>query len=444
MSDKEILKKIGIKDMSFDFMSVAQLVERGVIERPLDGNHGEIHPKTEDFVESGVPFIMASDINNGIVDYTNCNFITKKQADGLRKGFAKNGDVLLTHKATIGRTAIVKYDAQPYVMLTPQVTYYRVREPQKLNRHYLRYYFESPFFQDTLNLWAGSGSTRAYLGIMEQGKLPFVLPPTEKQKKIAAILSAYDELIENNRRRIALLEKMAEELYREWFVRMRFPGHDKVKKVKGVPEGWSITELRDVAIEASRSARAGNHLAGRFYLPLDMLNTRQMNPGGHQDYTEAQSSLVTFEKGDILFGAMRPYLHKVAIAPFAGITRTTCFVIRPKIPQTWSWLYLTLFQPSSVDYASMICNGSDRPYAVWNKGMERMKLLRPDDELLIKFEETVRPILDSITGMYFVQLKLQAARDLLLPRLISGKLSVEDLDIQFPPSMQEEANAAHA
>ena len=218
MSDKEILKKIGIKDLSFDFMSISQLVKRGIVGKPLDGNHGEIHPKSEDFVDSGVPFIMASDINNGVVDYINCNFITKKQADSLRKGFAKSGDVLLTHKATIGRTAIVKYDAQPYVMLTPQVTYYRVLDAQKLNRQYLRYFFESAFFQDTLKLWAGSGSTRAYLGITEQGKLPFVLPPIEKQKKIAAILSAYDDLIENNQRRIALLEKMAEELYREWFV----------------------------------------------------------------------------------------------------------------------------------------------------------------------------------------------------------------------------------
>jgi type I restriction enzyme S subunit len=216
------------------------LVKRGIIEKPLDGNHGEIHPKSEDFVNSGIPFIMASDINNGAVDYINCKFITKKQADNLRKGFAKSGDVLLTHKATIGRTAIIKYDEQPYVMLTPQVTYYRVRDQQKLDRQYLRYFFEGPFFQDTLCLWASSGSTRAYLGITEQGKLPFVLPPINKQRKIAAIISAYDELIENNQRRIALLEKMAEEIYREWFVRLRFPGHEKVKIVKGIPEGWGF------------------------------------------------------------------------------------------------------------------------------------------------------------------------------------------------------------
>jgi len=250
------------------------------------------------------------------------------------------------------------------------------------------------------------------------------LPDRPLQEKIAAILSAYDELIENNRRRIALLEKLAEEIYREWFVRLRFPGHEKVKKVKGVPVGWLVQELKDVADEVGKSTRPGAHLAERFYLPLDLLNTKQMLPAGHADYTEAQSSLVTFEKNDFLFGAMRPYQHKVAIAPFPGITRTTCFVIRPKIANAWSWLFLTLFQPTTVDYASLICNGADRPYAVWNKAMERMKLLRPDDKLLEKFEAIARPILDAIVSMYFVQQKLTACRDKLLPRLISGKIAV--------------------
>lgn len=267
------------------------------------------------------------------------------------------------------------------------------------------------------------------------------IPDLPVQEKIAAILSAYDELIENNRRRIALLEKLAEEIYREWFVRLRFPGHKQVKRNKRVPNGWEIVELKTVADEVGRGTRPGEHLAHRFYLPLDLLNTKQMLPAGHMSYTEAQSSLVTFEKGDLLFGAMRPYQHKVAIAPFAGITRTTCFVIRPKPPDAWSWLFLTLFQESSVDFATNICNGSDRPYVVWNRAMERMKVLRPPDTLLEQFEHVARPILNSVVEMFFTQRKLVAARDLLLPRLISGKLSVEKLDIQFPPGMAEEMRA---
>ena len=99
-----LLKEIGIRDESFELLTVRQLIVQEILDKPLDGNHGEIHPKGEDFVAEGVPFIMASDLNNGQVDYTSCNFITAKQADSLRKGFAKNGDVLVTHKATIRRT----------------------------------------------------------------------------------------------------------------------------------------------------------------------------------------------------------------------------------------------------------------------------------------------------------------------------------------------------
>ena len=226
------LKQLGIFDDSFVLKTVRQLIAENVLEKPLDGNHGEIHPKTEDFVPEGVPFVMATDVNRGVIDYNNCNFISIKQADSLRKGFAKNGDVLLTHKATIGRTAIVKYEKHPYIMLTPQVTYYRVKDRRRLDHRYLRYYFESEFFQETLRLWADSGSTRAYLGITEQQKLPVIIPPIGKQRKIAGILSAYDELVENNKRRIALLEKLAEEIYREWFVRLRFPGHEKSRIFK--------------------------------------------------------------------------------------------------------------------------------------------------------------------------------------------------------------------
>ena len=236
---KEILKKIGIKDDGFELLTVNNLIEKKIIDKPLDGNHGEIHPKSEDYVVEGVPFIMASDIRNGTIDYTNCNFITRNQADSLRKGFAKNGDVLVTHKATIGRTAIVNYAQQPYIMLTPQVTYYRILNTKRLNNIYLKYYFDSELFQKTLHLWAGSGSTRAYLGITEQGKLPVIIPPIKKQEKIAAILSAFDERIENNKQRITLLGKISEEIYKEWFVRLRFPNYKDVKIDKGVPEGWS-------------------------------------------------------------------------------------------------------------------------------------------------------------------------------------------------------------
>ena len=177
--------------------TVQELIDAGMLDEPLDGNHGSIHPKASDYVSAGVPFIMANDLVNGKVDYANCAYITEAQASTLRKGFAKPGDVLLTHKATIGRTAIVS-DEYDTIILTPQVTYYRVKKD--ISNRYLKYYFDSSTFQQLFANWAGSGSTRAYLGITAQRKLPIVLPPYEVQLKIAKCCGVLDDKIYQNQR----------------------------------------------------------------------------------------------------------------------------------------------------------------------------------------------------------------------------------------------------
>lgn len=153
--------------------TVQDLIDKKYIDPPMDGNHGELHPKASDYVATGIPFVMANNLSDGFVDLSQCAFITEKQAKTLRKGFARPDDVLLTHKATLGRTAIVPKGYE-YIILTPQVTYYRVHKG--LSNVYLRYYFESSYFQSTLEAFAGGGSTRAYIGITKQCGLPVYLP----------------------------------------------------------------------------------------------------------------------------------------------------------------------------------------------------------------------------------------------------------------------------
>jgi type I restriction enzyme S subunit len=176
------------KGERWESMQIGELVENGILEKPLDGNHGEIHPKKADFVDVGVPFIMASDLKNGLVDQENCNFIRSDQAKTLRKGFAKDQDVLLSHKGTIGRTSILACDSE-YVVLTPQVTYYRISNRSRLFNKYLYWFFQSPFFQDQMLDIAGRGSTRAYIGITKQLTLTINLPSLEVQENIVRGLS---------------------------------------------------------------------------------------------------------------------------------------------------------------------------------------------------------------------------------------------------------------
>lgn len=203
---------------NWSIKTVADLVFDKIIEKPLDGNHGGIHPKASDYVEQGIPFIMASDLEGGLINFSSCKYILPQQARSLRKGFAREGDVLLSHKATIGRTALVQPNGNEYIVLTPQVTYYRVIDETKLKNIYLKAYFDSYFFQSILSQWAGSGSTRAYLGITEQLKLPVIMPPIETQIEIAFLADNLNSKIHLNNQINKTLESIAQAIFKSWFI----------------------------------------------------------------------------------------------------------------------------------------------------------------------------------------------------------------------------------
>lgn len=171
-----------------------ELISEDVIYDIMDGNHGELHPKTSDYVEKGIPFIMANNIYDGELHLTNCAFLKKDQADSLRKGFAKAGDILLTHKGTIGNVGYVPDTIETdYIMLTPQVTYYRVNKNNNiLYKNYLYYFLQSSEFQNRLKLLS-TQSTRAYIGITEQKKLKIKIPDKNIQNKLCSILLCIDQ-----------------------------------------------------------------------------------------------------------------------------------------------------------------------------------------------------------------------------------------------------------
>jgi type I restriction enzyme S subunit len=153
-----------------------------------DGNHGELHPKSEDYVSDGIPFIMANHIVAGQVDFTICNYIEPELAATLRIGFARTDDVLLTHKGTIGRVGVVQENRFPYVVLTPQVTYYRCL--RRIAPRYLFWFFQSRYWQDQMHLVSSLGTTRGYVGLLDQRFLKLLLPTLTEQGAIAAYLDA--------------------------------------------------------------------------------------------------------------------------------------------------------------------------------------------------------------------------------------------------------------
>ncbi|MGE3517518.1 MAG: restriction endonuclease subunit S [Vicinamibacterales bacterium] len=166
---------------------ISTLVDSAVIAPPQDGNHGEKHPTASDYVEDGVPFLMASDLQNGTVDLVSCKKIPQEVAVGLRIGFAKAGDVLLSHKGTVGAVARLTDLSGEFVMLTPQVTYYRVLDRCRLHPDWLFFCFKSPAFQRLLER-RSKQSTRAYIGITAQQDLEIPYCSVEDQEGVLAAL----------------------------------------------------------------------------------------------------------------------------------------------------------------------------------------------------------------------------------------------------------------
>jgi Restriction endonuclease S subunits len=260
-----------MKSENPNLITIADLVKEGAIVEIQDGNHGEKHPKASDYVDDGVPFIMANNITGNRVDIDGAQKIPLVLADSLRIGFAKTGDVLLTHKGTIGSTAIVD-TTLPYLMLTPQVTYYRTN-PEKLRNRYLMYAFREELFQKTI-ISLAQQATRPYIGITAQRRLKIRWKPINQQDRVVEILSAYDDLIENNRRRIQLLEQAARLLYKEWFVHLRFPGHEHTRIINGVPDGWKDMFLPDViAVNPKTPVEKGKEI---LYVPMSALSETGM------------------------------------------------------------------------------------------------------------------------------------------------------------------------
>ncbi len=260
--------KIRFKGFTKDWeqRKLGELVKEGILEAPLDGNHGEKHPTSDEYVDSGIPFLMASDIHNGEVNIYSCKYITKERAERLDKGFARNGDVLLTHKATIGETAILSNLMTEYAMLTPQVTYYRIKNEERLNREYLYSFFNSLDFQTELKTKAAQ-STRPYIGITAQQNLKIILPAEiDEQIRIGLYFRNLDHLITLHQRKCDQTKNLKKYMLQKMFPQngakvpeIRFDGYTYDWEQRKFGELYSkVSEKNDLSFGADKIISVAN------------------------------------------------------------------------------------------------------------------------------------------------------------------------------------------
>jgi len=277
-------------------------------------------------------------------------------------------------------------------------------------------------------------------------KLKIRLPRPGIQRKIAAVLSAYDDLIENNNRRIAILEKMAEELYREWFVRLRFPGHEKVKIVKGVPEGWEVKDsLAVFHVLGGGTPKTENPAFWDgdipFFTPKDShtgyfanVTEKSITPSGLES---CNSKL--YGKNTIFITA-RGTVGNIVLALRPMAMNQSCYALVPKSGKHIYFHFLSMRNAVNIIKGTANSGVFDN---IITDSFKQIKLFQPQEKLMGSFSDKASRIMDQIENIVGKNTLLTTSRDRLLSRLMSGKIDVENMDIRFPESMKEEG-VAHA
>lgn len=251
--------------------------------------------------------------------------------------------------------------------------------------------------------------------------MQYVVPDFDKdtQKRISGLLRCLDKQIATNKKINDNLQQQARAIYKEWFI-------DFGSTSGTTPDTWKHGKLKDVLQLHKRAIKSGANTTLP-YLPIDTIPMQSFGVTEFRPNDEAKSSLITFQKDDIIVGAMRVYFHRVVLAPCDGITRTTCFTLSPYNSKYLSYALLTCDLDSSIDHAQNTSKGSTMPYAVWDGGMGEIEIVIPPIDVAEEFNNSVLPMLRQIQRNCEEIQILGNLRDTLLPKLMSGEIDVSDV-----------------
>lgn len=259
------------------------------------------------------------------------------------------------------------------------------------------------------------------------------LPDPKDQQKIADFLNQIEDKIALNRKENATLEAMAKQLYDYWFVQFDFPdANGKPYKSSGgkmvynetlkreIPENWGVCQLGDIVEECAVGTCPNELSENLYYTPIDTMPAKTMSFSSFAPLSEAQSSLCLYKKWNILLGSMRVYFHKVCIAPFDGVTRTTAIVLRPKTDGYLPYCYQVINEDEFIKYATIMSNGSQQPCLAWSSVVNR-PIIRPDVNIVKGYCEQCSELVNRVVNSQKEQAELESLRNFTLPLLMSGQ-----------------------
>jgi type I restriction enzyme S subunit len=389
-------------------------------------------------------------------------------AETHRRTNLEPGDILFTNTGTIGRMAIAPDDPK-----TARTTFQKsvaILKPKReivLSRFL---YFALRFDNARLSDFA-AGTTQKNLLLKDLRAFTVHVPSLPEQKAIAAVLGALDDKIELNRRMNATLEAMARALFQSWFVDFLpvranmdrstqtgdpvrakldlparsaqaggrqlaaldpataalFPEHLEETSVGHIPKGWMAGKLGDIGTNTRRGIQPSDIAPNTPYIALEHMPRRCIALGDWDDSADVASGKSAFKKGEILFGKLRPYFHKVGVAPFDGVCSTDILVLAPKSPEWFGFLLGHASSDELIQFTDFASTGTKMPRTNWGD-ISSFKVALPPKPIAAAFTRIIQPMLDRIHANLHQSRTLATLRDTLLPKLLSGELSVTALD----------------
>lgn len=369
--------------------------------------------------------LRTTNVRDGWVDTVNVRYVSQATYERwTRRLKPARGDVILTREAPLGEVGLLRSDDE--VFLGQRLVMYRA-DSRVCDNRFLMYSMLGPTVQAELRS-LGSGATVEHLRVPDCEKLTIPCPSLETQVQIGETLGALDDLIENNRRRIELLESMARAIYREWFVHFRFPGHEDVKLVDSdlgpIPEGWDIVPLGDLA-----SITMGQSPKSEYY------NTDGIGEPFHQGVAEFGEHFPTTRKwcttdgrraytGDVLLSVRAP-VGRINLAGSEMIIGRGLAALRSKTDRQ----ALLLSQLKHVFAEEDSMGGGTIFKAIGKKELADIRAFRPSNSVAEEANNVFSDNIDLIKALTFENRRLAALRDVLLPKLVSGQIDVSGLDL---------------